>query len=414
MTVGSCMSLPHSLPVSTPNLESIGVTFDNNRQRSVSAQGYHLRQAEEASLESPSSYGRRGEHISGSKDTALLPLDESLARTEGPSSSHYNPSVNGLPSSQRATNMANTQMPTSFSSNLSHEKAKLHIKTRGMSDKRLKQLKQGFLLSQDNQTFVNQMINSIIKDALIICSRREDYVTQGIISKGSKRGRVRDKEQDRKREEGQSRSRSRSEFRGRRTPSLYAIADRFGPSSSKKVKSQITYVSLHDLPNASNYSYRDDTRSDSLEELIESKVKQLDQRQRLLTKSMDFFPDDSQSPLKSEKGRDRLCTSAEMGLDFDSEYDSMEFLSTHSNSRVRVDFEESGLLSHSFTDEIIAKNLKHHMPDDLDVESFTISVLPSSITSMSIISDKPSLRDLNSDSLPIFVTSIYLRETSLL
>jgi hypothetical protein len=181
-------------------------------------------------------------------------------------------------------------------------------------------------------------------------------------------------------------------------------------TTQNKTGCPVHYISLHDLPNARSYSYQDDTRSDSLDDLIQNKVEQLDRRSsdKYLTQSVDFLSD-SQSPLRSEKGREKI-TSTEMALDLESEYDSMELLSTHS-SRIRVDFDEQ-LVSHSFTEKIIGTNLKHHLPDDLDVESLTICVVPSKPVASVFDASKPL--DLNSENMSLFVTSLYLKETLLL
>lgn len=264
------------------------------------------------------------------------------------------------------------------------------------------------LLKKEN--LIDQITNNILKEAYMISCAGETYVSG---KRGSKRGRLRDKLHDRDKKKNafsQSRSRSHSEFRGRRTPSLLMRADHFGPSSStmNTAKCPVHYISLHDLPNARSYSYQDDTRSDSIEDLIQTKIEQMQRRSsdKQLAKSMDFFRD-SQSPLSSEKGPEKAA-STEMILDLESEYDSMQLLSTQ-NIRLPVDFE--GLLSKSFTEKIIGTNLKHHLPDDLDVESLTICVLP---TKPKTVFDDLQPLDLNADNLSLFVTSLYLKKTTLL
>ena len=163
---------------------------------------------------------------------------------------------------------------------------------------------------------------------------------------------------------------------------------------------------MHNLPSASDFSYKDDTTHDSLEDLIASKVQQLATRGHEASpaeasRSLDF----SCSPIRSEKGRERMTA---WDPDFDDHYDDLLHLLPAFNPPKQDS--DSGLTrSFSFTQRIISCNLKHHQPDDFDVESLTISVKRRVRTVVSRDEGQLCLR-----TLPLYLTNVNLSRNTLL
>lgn len=260
-------------------------------------------------------------------------------------------------------------------------------------------------LRPDYQKLVDQLVSDIIADAVMVHSTREKYVS-GSASRhraGRKTGR-RTRTASVRKERGR---RSQSELRGGRTPTLFLASDL--KPLSRPVR--CLYVSLHDLPAASSFSYKDDTVCDSLEDLIAVKVRQLEQNadpdspmtSPEVSKSLDFLLT-STSPIRSEKGREKI----QLDGDYDDHYD--EYLNSIPLFKAQISESRTEMTrTFSFTQRIISCNLKHHQPDDFDVESLTISV-KNSVRGRKVRDE----RDASVRNLPVFVTSLNLSRNGLL
>lgn len=448
LTHGSCLSLP----VSTPNVATIGEP--RHQARSVSAQGYHVtrtitsERGDGGGGEDTASFAPTNDRFSG-LETNRRPSDAEVASavasiayyasTSNRKGSAPSPSTN-IPTSTLSANTHLTLQP------IPHRKGghKLHethhvrrhhhySERQGISEQQMQQ-KHSYILSKDNQLLVDQIVSQVIQEALDVVRKRKEKEEREM-TKLRERERQqqgnRHRSSSRRRRQGrqvvkdscQQRSRSQSEFPGRRTPTLFARADRFytvvaGPPSSSSFtvsdshRRQIPYISLHDLPNAKSFSHHDDTRSDSLEDLIQRKVDQIERRV-VQSKSLDYLtssPDTARS-----RSRPDFCRSAESG-DFvigdggDSEYDSMELLSSFtytSQGNVRFveqekiidrqSFEKS--LSLQLSEQIISSNLNLHFPDDMDTETITIPILTPVVTTTKSVTQ--STNQLNAKSTPL-------------
>ena len=256
-------------------------------------------------------------------------------------------------------------------------------------------------LSADNQRFIDQLASDIIRDSLMIHATQEKYV-----SNLGPRRRARSRRPPRK----ERAVRSRSELRGSRPAALFAALDLPRQSPSPRC----VYVSLHDLPSAASFSYKDDTVRDSLEDLIADKVRQIQdeqQQQSILVHSPDGGAEVSRaldfaqpsSPIRSQKGRERL----HLDPDFDAQYD--EYFNSLSSFKPTLQDQTKGLSrTFSFTERIISCNLKHHKPDDFDVESLTITVKRAVRAATS--ADESQLNPRN---LPLYLTSLNLSRNEL-
>lgn len=211
-----------------------------------------------------------------------------------------------------------------------------------------------------------------------------------------------------KRREKKPVTRTKSEFRKQTEPNfhrrLFARADYFGRpktpatgGSSLEPSNQISqqmmaFVSVRSLPSLDSYSYRDDTLADPLEEMIQTLKKKFGgdkNRKRSDDDSSDptLAPADHQtegttnddSPLRSQKGREvmfDLTASADLmdqlDLDYESEYDSMEFLTSAAGVKKSQEIIKNLRMERNaiIAEQIISSNLKEHFPDNLDVRIF--------------------------------------------
>lgn len=268
-------------------------------------------------------------------------------------------------------------------------------------------------LSSDNQKFVDQLVSDILRDSFLIHSTREKYVSH--IPPARRRHEAKSRTKGEAGKGGRRKVRSQSEYRGRQTPTLFATSDL---TPRLREAPRCLYVSLHDLPGAASFSYKDDTICDSLEDLIANQVQRIQKNQQQqgqscpepeadpaeVSKTLDFLMDPA-SPIRSQKGRERVL----IDPDFDDQYD--EYFSSFPSFRVqRNDSGKEPLTrSFSFTERIISCNLKHHQPDDFDVESLTIRVKKAVRTAKSRDEAELSVRNL-----PFLLTSLNLSKNTLL
>lgn len=229
------------------------------------------------------------------------------------------------------------------------------------------------------------------------------------------------------------RSRSHSEYRGRKTPTVFVRTDGFPKSNStinSPIKKSVLYVSLSNLPHCKSYSYHDDTKSDSLEELIMEKVAAIEnaRSRKLHSKSLDHLST-SQGLLgrngghgsgatggnnctgggsitnansTTTVGEHTICSLGDLAYEIDSEYDSVELLSNYSASRMHVDFSTDELVNlvsstANLVDSIISSNLLLHKPDDLDIESYIVTVKPNNLLSNELNDSNLTSFNVNAD-----------------
>ena len=258
-------------------------------------------------------------------------------------------------------------------------------------------------LSSDDQKFVDRLVSDIMRESLIIQSSRVKHVQT--LPPRSRRTQRKSCRKGSERISG----RSHSELRGRRTPTLFArsplITSTSGPDSTLQNLS-LSFVSLHDLPSATNFSYKDDTTNDSLDDLIANKVEEIKVRNAALqthaeqmkrvNKSLDFLLLNPSTPIRSEKGRERFESKETSNL-----YEEY-FMSIPVTDR---NAEHGFTRTFSFVERIISSNLKQHQPDDLDIESLAVKVMKED--------EGTTSTDISIRNLSHFLTSLNLSHNKL-
>jgi hypothetical protein len=120
-------------------------------------------------------------------------------------------------------------------------------------------------------------------------------------------------------------------------------------------------------------------------------------------KTLEFLADAS-SPIRSQKGREKVQPDSDFDDQYDEYFNSLPLFNAKSQDCVK-----ELTRSFSFTQRIISCNLKHHQPDDFDIESLTVRVKqPLRASKSRDLSDEMSIRNL-----PFLLTSLNLSSTTL-
>lgn len=440
---GSSLSLHQGLPIAAPNLDNVFGTID---RRASSAKHSDAEASSQLNIS-------RQDMFSGSKDAlsthtntnnSLQAINASIANVNDLTATITTTVESSVNVADDSTTVCGGETLTGSKSGPVSSTPNVESVVKNILLRKLK---------SDNQNFIDRLVKEIIKDALIARTVKEYYITKfspsgtgqvtksaitsatGAVAKNtpssssdviattkelssnvviSRTSSANTKDthhhrpqRSRRREERSSRStkrsRSHSEFRGRKTPTVFVRTDGFANSTiNSPIKKSVLYVSLSNLPHSKSFSYHDDTKSDSLEELIMEKVAAIEnsRARKLHSKSLDHLSQQQSGQMTGKNcpsvtnansattvGEHTICSLGDLcdlAYEIDSEYDSVELLSNYSASRMHVDFSTDELVdlfsTTNLIDTIIRSNLSLHKPDDLDIESLIVPVKSNSLT----------------------------------